>query len=254
MSLWVNAQGREQQNQNQKDKNNQKDQKKQQKWQRDKNWHERVQQQQQDRNQQQDRRPQEHQRQLITEQQQRLSQYSQHLDQRQRVGQQHAEELQRQGRKEQYRYQQEYIAHLRDQEMRVRNDRHDYDNDPYFYTDWNYRYKRGGRYYETNHYGASLLREAVNSGYEQGFLAGRADRQDRWRFNYKDTYAYQDANYGYSGYYVPQDEYNYYFRQGFRRGYNDGYYSRNRYGSYSNGKYTILGAILGSIIDMQVRR
>jgi uncharacterized membrane-anchored protein len=74
------------------------------------------------------------------------------------------------------------------------------------------------------------------------------------RFSYQNSYAYQDANYGYGGYYVPQDEYNYYFRQGFRRGYEDGYYSRYRYGSYSNGKYTILGALLGSIIDMQSLR
>ena len=66
--------------------------------------------------------------------------------------------------------------------MRLRNDRHDYDNDPYFYTDSNYRYYRDGRYYETNQYGANLLREAVNYGYEQGFQAGRADRQDRLAF------------------------------------------------------------------------
>ena len=54
-------------------------------------------------------------------------------------------------------------------------------------------------------------------------------------------YAYQDANYGYNGYYVDQDDYNYYFREGFRRGYEDGYYSRYQYGSYSNGNYSMLG-------------
>jgi hypothetical protein len=99
-----------------------------------------------------------------------------------------------------------------------------------------------------------LLRDALNSGYEQGCLAGRADRQDRWKFNYQNSYAYEDANYGYNGYYVSRDEYNYYFRQGFRRGYEDGYYSRYRYGRYTNGKYTILGSLLGSIIDMQTLR
>ena len=138
--------------------------------------------------------------------------------------------------------------------MRLRNDRHDYNNDPYFYTDWNYRYYRDNRYYETNQYGANMLREAVNSGYEQGFKAGRADQQDRWRSNYQSSYAYQDANYGYSGYYVPQDEYNNYFREGFRRGYEDGYGNRNTYGNYENGKYAILGAILGSIFNMQSLR
>ena len=28
------------------------------------------------------------------------------------------------------------------------------------------------------------------------------------------TFAYQDANYGYTGMYIPQTDYNYYFRQG----------------------------------------
>ncbi|MGD0920435.1 MAG: hypothetical protein ABSA70_01565 [Terriglobia bacterium] len=154
----------------------------------------------------------------------------------------------------QYRYQQQYSENLRQQQMRLQDDRHDYNNDPYFYTAPNYRYYRGGRYYETNQYGANLLREAVNYGYEQGFLAGQADREDRWRSNYQDSYAYQDANYGYGGYYVPQGEYNYYFRQGFRRGYQDGYYGRYQYGRYAGGRYTILGAIVGSILDMQALR
>ena len=212
------------------------------------------QQQQQGQNQPQDRRSQQQRQQLISEQQHRLTQYGQDLDRRQRVGQQQIAELQRQGRNAQYRYQQEYIGHLREQDLRLRSERHDYNNDPYFYTGWNYRYYRDGRYYETNQYGANLLRDALNYGYEQGYLAGQADRQDHWQFNYQNSYAYQDANYGYGGYYVPQGEYNYYFRQGFLRGYNDGYYSRYQYGSYSNGKYTILGALLGSIIDMQSLR
>jgi hypothetical protein len=236
----------------QRDQNKQQQQRAQQQWQRDQSWPQRVQQQrQQDQNQVQERRSQQQRQQLITEQQQRLTQYSQYLDQRQRVGQQQIAELQRQGRMAGYRYQQDYIGHLHDQDLRLRNGRHDYDNDPYFYTGWNYRYYRNGRYYETNQYGANLLRDAINYGYEQGYLAGRADRQDGWQFNYQNSYAYEDANYGYDGYYVPRDEYNYYFRQGFRRGYEDGYYSRYRYGSYSSGKYTILGALLGSIIDMQ---
>jgi hypothetical protein len=190
----------------------------------------------------------------VRDQQQRLTQYSRDLDQRQRIGQQDIAVLQRQGRRAQSRFQQDYIGHLREQSLRLRNEHHDYDHDPYFYTDWNYRYYRDGRYYETNQYGANLLQDALNYGYEQGYLAGRADKQDRWKFNYQNSYAYEDANYGYSGFYVPREEYNYYFRQGFQRGYDDGYYSRYHYGSYSNGKYTILGALFGSIIDMQSLR
>jgi flagellar biosynthesis/type III secretory pathway protein FliH len=94
----------------------------------------------------------------------------------------------------------------------------------------------------------------VNNGYEQGFRAGQADQQDRWKANYQNSYAYQDANYGYSGYYVNQADYNYYFRQGFRRGYEDGYNSRTQYGSQSNGSYSILGTILAQILNLQSLR
>jgi hypothetical protein len=84
---------------------------------------------------------------------------------------------------------------------------------------------------------ASVIGVIVYYGYEQGFRSGQADRQDRWQSGYQDSYAYQDANYGYGRYYVDQSDYNYYFREGFRRGYEDGYDSRHQYGRYSNGKY-----------------
>ena len=69
-----------------------------------------------------------------------------------------------------------------------------YNNDPYFYTAPIYRYRRGGTYYETNQYGADLLRQAVNNGYQEGFRAGVADREDRWRSDYQNSYAYEDAD------------------------------------------------------------
>lgn len=90
--------------------------------------------------------------------------------------------------------------------------------------------------------------------YDQGRRAGLADRQDRWDSNYEDSYAYQDANYGYSGFYVDRDEYNNYFREGFCRGYEDGHDAGSRYGSYSNGKGTILDAILAAILNFQAIR
>jgi hypothetical protein len=152
----------------------------------------------------------------------------------------------------QYRFQQQYLQRLRQQELNLRNARsYNYGRDPYFYTPPSYRYSRGGTYYETNEYGASLLRQAVNNGYEEGFRAGQADRQDHWRYNFEDSYAYRDANYGYGGYYVERDDYNYYFREGFRRGYEDGYYNRYQYGRSSNGKYIILGAVLGTILILE---
>ncbi len=152
-----------------------------------------------------------------------------------------------------YRYQQQYVARLRQQQLALQR-AHDYSNDPYFYSAPIYRYNRGGTYYEINQYGANALRRAVNYGYEQGFRAGQAARQDRWSSGYQDSYAYQDANYGYDGYYGDQDAYNYYFREGFRRGYEDGYNSRYQYGSYSNGSYRILGDVFSLILDFKSLR
>jgi len=49
---------------------------------------------------------------------------------------------------------------------------------------------------------------------------------------------------------VSYEDYNYYFRQGFQRGYEDGYYGRNQYGTYSNGKYSLLSGIVGTILNL----
>ena len=65
------------------------------------------------------------------------------------------------------------------------------------------------------------------------------------------SYAYQDANYGYGGFYVDRADYNAYFREGFRRGYEDGCNGRYRYGTYANGRGTVLGAILATIINFE---
>jgi hypothetical protein len=94
----------------------------------------------------------------------------------------------------------------------------------------------------------------VRYGYEQGWKAGRADRADGWRSDYRKSYAYQDANYGYSGAYVAQSDYNYYFRQGFQRGYEDGYASRNQYGTVVNGSPSILSTILSGILGLTTIR
>jgi len=148
--------------------------------------------------------------------------------------------LQRQRRSQQYQYLTLYNERLRQQQWQMQRSQFDYYNDPYFYSAPIYRYYRSGRYYDVNQYGADLLRQAINYGYEQGYQAGRADRSDHWRFDYRGSFAYEDANYGYDGYYMDRDEYAYYFRQGFRRGYTDGYYRRHRYGTYYDGSYNIL--------------
>ncbi len=151
----------------------------------------------------------------------------------------------------QYRFQQEYLQRLEDQEADLRYP-YNYERDPFFSTAPSYRYTRGGRYYEVNEYAAQLLQDGVNFGYEQGFLAGKADRADHWRFDYKSSYAYQDADYGYGGFYVDQDQYNDYFRQGFRRGYEDGYRRRYRYGANTGGILRINVDALRLIIDLKL--
>jgi hypothetical protein len=168
-----------------------------------------------------------------------------------RVWSQREAALQQQNREAQYRFQQQYQERRREQ-MRNWNARgYQYNNDPWFYESSNYRYSRGGTYYRTNQYGADLLRQAVNYGYEEGFPAGQADREDGWRAGgYASSYAYQDGDYGYNGYYVSPDEYRYYFRQGFRRGYDDGYNSRSQYGRYEDGNVSILANVLTQILNM----
>jgi hypothetical protein len=189
---------------------------------------------------------------LVGQQQQRLTQYRDHLDQQQRLAQSQSAQLQQQKRQAQYTVQQQYAARLHQQQLTVqRQTPARYSRDPYFSTPPTYRYSRGGQFYETNQYGVNLLKQAVNYGYDQGYRTGQADRQDRATSNYEGSFAYQDANYGYSGFYVDRDDYNNYFREGFRRGYEDGYGGHTQYGTYVNGKATILGAILGTILNFQ---
>ncbi len=118
------------------------------------------------------------QQQRIGEHQQELVQYRDQLDQQQRLAPQQGVELQRQHRTAQYAYQQQYVAGLNQQRASIQDgDSYNYGGDPYFYTPPSYRYARDGRYYETNEYGADVLRQAVNNGYAQGLGAGRADRR-----------------------------------------------------------------------------
>ena len=154
--------------------------------------------------------------------------------------------LEQQRRLNQVRYQQRYLERLRRDQLRLQQWRY---ND---YGPYNYRYRRGGSYYETNRYGAEMLQRAINDGYREGFQAGQADREDGYRYSPEEAYGYQDASYGYDAYYVDLNEYQHYFREGFRRGYEDGYYSRSRYGQYSNGSHSILGAILEQILGLQL--
>jgi len=188
---------------------------------------------------------------MVAEQQRRSAQFREEQNQERERGleQQRTQQLQQQRRTAQYRFQEDYLQRERQEQLRFQNERNrDYDRDPYYSSAPIYRYQRAGNYYEINQYGADVLRQAVNYGYSEGFGTGQADREDRWHADYQDSYAYQDANYGYNGYYVDRDDYNYYFREGFRRGYEDGYNSRYQYGRASGNTNVILDIQLSNIL------
>jgi hypothetical protein len=190
-------------------------------------------------------------RQLDTRQQQRLVEQRKQETTQSRVWSQRDAELQKQNRTAQYRFEQQYQERRRQQIQAWNARSYDYRNDNRFYAPANYRYSYGGNSYQTNQYGADLLRQAVNSGYQQGYPAGQADRQDGWRTGgYQKSYAYMDGDFGYNGYYVNRGEYQHYFREGFRRGYEDGYNSRMQYGSGSGDDMSILAGVLSQILNL----
>jgi hypothetical protein len=193
---------------------------------------------------------------LMALQRQRAAEYQRYVAERQRAERQRIAALQEQRRLQQYRYQQWYWQQQRILQERWNARRYDYANDPYYYTPASYRYVRAGRAYEVNRYAADLLQQAVRYGYEMGVRAGNADRMDGWRSDWRNNPAYLDASYGYNGYYIDQDEYNYYFRQGFQRGYRDAYGNDYRYGTYYGDRddgsiAVILASVLQAILGLQ---
>jgi hypothetical protein len=173
---------------------------------------------------------------LIAQQKARVSSYRTWTTAQRTAAKQAAAAVQAQNRAAQYAYIQDYNNRLYAQQQRYATQSFDYYNDPYFYSAPIYSYMRDGMRYSTNQYGANMLQQAANDGYSEGYHAGRADRMDGWRADYRSSYVYQNASYGFNGYYGDRNEYAYYFRQGFQRGYEDGYYSRSQYGVYQNGQ------------------
>ena len=107
-----------------------------------------------------------------------------------------------------------------------------------------FRIYTNGQYYNVDNRGYSMLREAVNRGYQQGFQAGLRDRR-YGRYNVYNNNVYMSGSYGYNSY-VARNQYSYYFQQGFQRGYEDGFYSRRTYGTGTS----ILGSVLNTILNV----
>ena len=197
----------------------------------------------------------------IQKQEQQLAVYRKNIALREELAERDAQILRQQKRIQHLRFQEQYEERLRAQRAQLNQARYDYQNDPYYYTAPNYRYQRNGQYYQTNQYGMKKLEQALQAGYNEGYRAGRADREDRWRYDYRSAFAYKDANYGYDGRYIPQDEYNHYFREGFQRGYDDGYYDRQKFGRKKddgnviegvNDEWLIAGGVIAAILGYQL--
>ena len=124
--------------------------------------------------------------------------------------------------------------------------------------DGRYRVARNGSFYNTDGRGADLLRQAVNEGYRQGFEAGRTSRSDLRRGDWSRSNVYRSATMGYDTH-VDRKQYQYYFREGFQRGYQDGsnhqfevdHNGDYQYGTRQGGSVNILNSILGSILNIQ---
>ena len=207
--------------------------------------------------QQQKRVSQKEQQERIRKQEQELALYRQNVALREELAERDAQILRQQNRIQHLRFQQQYEERLRAQRAYLNQARYDYYDDPFYYTAPNYRYRRDGRYYQTNQYGIKKLEQALQTGYNEGFRVGRADREDGWRYDFRSAFAYQDANYGYDGRYIAQDEYNYYFREGFERGYEDAYYGRQKYGRKNdsggiNDEWLIAGAVVAAIVGYEL--
>ena len=161
--------------------------------------------------------------------------------------------------------QQVELARQRQAEWARRNNRNgNRQRDSVYYSidqDFNqgrYRVNRDGRWYNTNQRGAELLRNAVREGYRQGFAAGRSNMQDNRRGGWSNSNVYRNGNMGYENS-VDRGQYQYYFQQGFQRGYKDGsnrrYNNGNngsfQYGTYDNGQPSILSTILNQVLNIQ---
>jgi hypothetical protein len=142
--------------------------------------------------------------------------------------------------------------------------RHDYDRrmrsfqvryaPRYYVRPAHYRYFHGGTWYSTSNYGADVLRQAVDWGYREGMRAGRADRYDGWAADYRDSIAWRQGGFGYGGRFISRADYAYYFRQGFQRGYDDGYFGRMQYGRYVDNDAVIAEAVIATILGLQLLR
>ncbi|HEY2867359.1 MAG TPA: hypothetical protein VGJ02_09725 [Pyrinomonadaceae bacterium] len=139
-------------------------------------------------------------------------------------------------------------------QQRAYNNRSYYPNNNVYVTPGvRYRVYRNGQTFYVDSRGASMLRTAINTGYQQGYQQGILDRRYGRGFNYYGNQVYSEGSFGYQSY-VDRDQYQYYFQQGFQRGYEDGFNNTFRYGTRNGNSFSILGSVIGSILDLATDR
>lgn len=112
-----------------------------------------------------------------------------------------------------------------------------------------FRVYRGDRYYETDGQGADLLRQAISEGYRRGYAEGGLDRESSKKNGWEGSSVYKSGSSGYQTH-VDRGEYRYYFRQGFLRGYQDGYANRSDYGYQTDGKLEVMVSVVNKLLTV----
>lgn len=114
-----------------------------------------------------------------------------------------------------------------------------------------YRITHEGRDYEMNYDGSELLKQSLNSGYQQGYQVGKDDHKAKRGETFSESLIYQNATTDYQSDVVDLNLYQYYFREGFQRGYADGYRNQKQYGKSTNGIRFISDTVSQQILNIQ---
>ena len=99
--------------------------------------------------------------------------------------------------------------------------------------------------------GAELLKQAINVGYQQGFKTGKDDHKAKRANNFNDSLIYQNGTYDYQSGVADLNLYQFYFRQGFERGYQDGFNNQKQFGKSTNGIRFISDTVSQEILNLQ---
>ena len=135
----------------------------------------------------------------------------------------------------------------------------DWDRDRDRRNDNDYRYGNNGGYGNNGRYGGynnnNIYRAALNNGYQAGVYTGASDAQRGQSYDPQRSHYYKNGTDGYNSSYGNKGQYKQAYRDGFLRGYQEGfqrYGGYNNRGGYGNGRNypssrSRTGSILGEI-------